>query len=89
MCNRRDASWWGEVVKARQGHLIGHDSCRAAVMMLPFPAGCKVAVQRATLTRRGGWCGELHSVTKIFVEHKLLISVAGSPTVQCPTGRSL
>lgn len=67
MCNRRDASWWGEVVKARQGYLIGHDSCRAAVMMLPFPAGCKVAVQRATLTRDvadGG--GELHSMTKRF-----------------------
>ena len=38
MCNRRDGVLWGEVVEARQGHLIGHDSCRAAIMMVPFPA---------------------------------------------------
>jgi hypothetical protein len=67
MCNQRDASWWGEVVKARQGHLIGHDSCRAAVMMLPFPAQDAKLLCRATLTRDVvGGGGELHSVTKRF-----------------------
>jgi hypothetical protein len=68
MCNQRDASWWGEVVKARQGHLIGHDSCHAAIMMLLFPAqDAKLLWQRAALTRDvAGGGGELHLVTKRF-----------------------
>jgi hypothetical protein len=65
MCNRRDASWWGEVVKARQGHLIGHDSCHAAVMMLPFPAQDAKLLCRERRDVAGGG-GELHSVTKRF-----------------------